>query len=372
VSHKKKNKKKTQEESKRSISLLLFFPFLFVSYHVLMKKILFLGLGFLTAVSAWMLSSHAGVQSRYWRYTYRQSTNCDVCPSNSVDPKLRYVRNGCCDRGRVRSFSNRIGTFKYRRPTRKEILHDYLDYSHPSRRHDVWQHAQYRETELSRRVRIALNRVQNPKLYPRNENTLGTSRLVVRNGDYKELSPFAYEPTSLAVYRPEIVRIKEVQKVKKPVPYQSYTRYLNEDYTLEIPAGFIQKSNTHYESVDNTVSFRVVRTPGDYACVQQSFEECAIALGKEFKDEQNLVQVSQMQRDVRWNQTVGEDFVHYPTMTETFHANGFGTHNAYLIFNALDPRNGSVVRIEAVSKSYDTNIASETMKKVFQSFRFQL
>lgn len=334
-----------------------------------MKKLFLLGLGFLTAASAWMLSSYAGVPSRYWRYTYQQTTECGTCPQNYVDPKLRYIRNGCCDEGRIRPFSNRIGTFKYRRPTRKEILHENLDYSHPTRRHDVWQHAQYRETSLAHRVRIALNRVQHPQLYPRDENTLGVNRIVVRNGDYKETTPFVYEPTSISVYRPEVVRVKEVEA---PVSYRPYTQYLNEDYTLEIPAGFVQKSNGHYESKYDSISFRVVKTPEDYACVQQSFEECAVALGKEFKDQQNLVQVSQMQRDVRWDQTVGEEFVRYPIMTESFHANGFGTNNVYLVFNALDPSNGSVVRVEAVAETRDTDIASETMKKVFQSFRFQL
>ncbi|MCF7917821.1 hypothetical protein K9L27_02355 [Candidatus Gracilibacteria bacterium] len=336
-----------------------------------MKKLLFLGLGIFTALSALVVSSQAGVPSRYWRYTYQHKNDCNVCLQNFVDSKERFDRVGCCDQGRERPFSDRIGPFKNRIPTRTELLHQNLDFSHPSRRPDVWYYAQYRKSTIPARINLAINRAQHPELYPRNENLLGTKRVVVRNGDYTEVSTVVYEPDTVSVYRsPLEAGIQEDEIVH--ISRRPETQYLGKDYTLEVPAGFVLRANGHYENIYNSVSFRLVKTPDTYSCVQQSFEECAIDLGKGFKDDQQLVQMSQLKRDVRWDQTLGAEMVRYPTLTESFHANGFGSDNVYLVFNALDPHDGSVIRLEAVANQKDTDEASRIMQKVFQSFRFQL
>ncbi|MCF7812389.1 hypothetical protein K9M59_02220 [Candidatus Gracilibacteria bacterium] len=337
-----------------------------------MKKYLFLGLGLLCIGGAFIASSHAGVSSRYWRYPYRvQSSTCGTCPQNYVDPKERYFRNGCCDQGRVRPFSNRIGPFRYRRPTRSRLANEYLDFSHPSRRHDVWYYAQYRESVMNDDKRMEIYRALHPDLYPRNENRFATQRIVVRNDDYRSKTAFADSIPTLQIYREPVV-VDDVNFIPAHISLRPETQYIGPKYTLEIPAGFTQGIDGDYKSTYNSLTFRISPTPEKYSCVQPSFELCAINLGKGFKDSQNLVQVSQLNRSEDWDQTVGRQMLLYPTFTESFHATAFGSQNIYFIFSALDPSDGSVIRIEAVAKEHDAEIAAQVMKKVFQSFRFQL
>ena len=72
-------------------------------------------------------------------------------------------------------------------------------------------------------------------------------------------------------------------------------------------------------------------------------------------------------QDFRWNDTQALSFSRYPTVTETFEAGG----RAYYTFSALNPVDGSIIRIEGVASARDQNIAAQAMFQVFESFRFR-
>jgi len=137
-----------------------------------------------------------------------------------------------------------------------------------------------------------------------------------------------------------------------------------------MPESFRVTNNGTYEAPQSTIAFRVIRS--NDGCVQNSFSACASTLGKQFKDQQSLTTIKGLENEFRWNQTVGKNFDYFPTYTEAFYANGYGTDNVYVLFTALDPTNGSVVRVESVAKAYEKEALAEVMKQVTESFRFQV
>ncbi len=273
----------------------------------------------------------------------------------------------------IRGFSNRVAAFKYRQPSLHRLKYHNLDYSHPSRRHDAFSHDSYRTRTINYRVLKELNRLRNPQFYPRNENRFHTGRIVVRNGDYREASIFPFR--TLEVYDRANIGIRNRTQnriVGHTPPIRKEYKYDVRRHLYTVPYGFYKTNDGTYRSKSSSLAFRIVQTPTRYSCVQTSFEACAIDLSKEFQDSQNLVYTSRVDRKIRSNQTVQGSFLRVPTVTESFHATGFGKNNAYFILNAFNPENGSVIRIEAVANHKETRQAAQIMYKVFESFRFQL
>jgi len=187
-------------------------------------------------------------------------------------------------------------------------------------------------------------KLQRPNLNPRIENTIQSNRLVVRNGNYVDrLGVYPGEPQAedLAVVDPTY-------------------------YTVDTTA-FVKDGSGTYRNNQTSLAFRVLQSPSDYKCSQTNFWACVNQLSNSFKSSQNLNNVATIGQDFRWNDTQALDFARYPTVTETFEAGG----RTYYTFSALNPADGSIVRIEGVASARDRNAAAQAMYQVFESFRFR-
>lgn len=187
-------------------------------------------------------------------------------------------------------------------------------------------------------------KLQRPHLYPRVENTFQSNRLVVRNGNYKD---------RIATYRGN--------------PQSQDFVSVDAGYYTVDTSRFGQDGNGAYRAPGTSLAFRVLQSPNNYKCAQSNFWACVNRLTKNFQDSQNLGYISGVNRDFRWNQTQDLSFERFPTVSESFDAAG----RTYYIFSALNPVDGSIVRIEGVSHQRDKNYASQAMFQVFETFRFR-
>ncbi len=218
--------------------------------------------------------------------------------------------------GKNRHFSDRKGPFRYQIPQKYKRT--------KTGRRNYWlSHSRYgRKPYLSQYQRKALGRVQ-----------------IIKN-------------------RPELLETKRFETLKR------------RGYTIDIPSGFRKGKDGMYRNRASSLVFRVVKTPEKYQCVQGSFEFCARDLGKDFRSSQNLPRITNYRKETKYRQTRQSNFLKFPTFTESFKGNLFGSENVYFIFNAFDPRDGSVFRIEAVANARAEKSAAQMMFGVFESFRF--
>jgi len=235
-------------------------------------------------------------------------------------------------------------------PSRSRLISGQFDFTHPTNRHDVWYYDQYRGSNLDARTRVELNRLRHPELYPRNANLYQSVENVVRNTQKREdyLS-------------------KEDLLVKETV-FKTIQRVERNKYSFQVPYGYKLTSRGTYENGTSSLAFRIVKT--DKECAQDSFRQCALNLGENFRREQDISRTLQLEHDYRWSQTVKSSFDSFQTVVEGFAANSFGSENVYFLFTAIDPYDNSIVRIEAVAKTQDADMAAKTMHSVFETFRF--
>lgn len=187
-------------------------------------------------------------------------------------------------------------------------------------------------------------KLQRPQLNPRVENTFQSNRLVVRNNNYTDRS---------VAYRGE--------------PAVSDLAVVDATYYTVDTNAFVKNSSGIYRSNNTSLAFRVLKSPSNYKCSQNNFWACVSRLNKSFKSTQSINSVINVNQDFRWNDTQSLSFARFPTVSESFEANG----KTYYMFSALNPADGSIVRIEGVASARDRNAAAQSMFKAFESFRFR-
>ncbi len=247
-----------------------------------MKNYFIFGLGLIAVTTAFTLSSNA--RSCVVR------TTCGICTRNSLDSKTRFSSTNCCGEAklRTRTFSNRIAPYRYRAPSRGKMRYGQFDFSHATNRHDVWYYDQYRTSKLDAKTRVELNRLRHPELYPRNANLYQSVENVVRN----------------TVKREDY--LSKVNITPKETVFSSIQRNERNNYSFQIPAGYALTSRGTYENGKSSLAFRIVKT--DKECAQDDFQQCAINLSENFRREQTLTKIFQLERDYRWSQTVKSSF----------------------------------------------------------------
>ena len=137
------------------------------------------------------------------------------------------------------------------------------------------------------------------------------------------------------------------------------------EYFLTIPQGFRKTRHDTYTHFGSKTTFRVVKTTKKYSCPKDNFSTCAITLGKDFERTQNITGSSAHIRAPRLAMASA------PVFIESFEGTVFGKRNTYFVLNALNPEDGSIVRIEAVVAQRLSEQAAKTMFKVFESFKFK-
>ena len=168
------------------------------------------------------------------------------------------------------------------------------------------------------------------------------------------------------------VRGNTARSLKKPILFTNDRSRLLEpqEYIIKTPREFNRNQYGVYKNNKSTLSFRIVRTPEKYTCTPKNFNLCAISLNNHIKNTQNLGSTTHHIKVPRSSQSRAHTFLKYPTFIESFKGNAFGSDNVYFIFNTLDPKDGSVIRIEAVGNEQETTSAAKIMFEVFESFRF--
>ncbi len=278
--------------------------------------------------------------------------------------------------GGYRVFSNRVGPFQYQPPTISELKNN-NNYSlnNPLRRHDYGYYTDYKLPTQPYREIIEQFKATHPDLYPRYANTIESGTLVVRNGNSVKISltkdnPYPYQQANLPQLKISLREkdnefISEMKQLQSQQAYFPQKQKKQNTFDFDAYSFTPQEDENFYVSKNSTLSFHVIREP---AC-QSNFEPCAINLGKAFKDNENLVQVSQLLRDLRWKKQISSP-VRFLTFTEAFHANIGDQKNVYFIFNALDPSDGSVIRIEAKADAWETKRDAGIMLSIFDTFTF--
>ncbi len=203
----------------------------------------------------------------------------------------------------------------------------------------------FNKQELYRPAKDRLDyKLQRPHQNPRIENTIQSNRLVVRNQNFKDRS----------YYYNGGAKVSDLAVVDATY------------YTVDT-MNFSKATNGTYRNNNSSLAFRVLQSPSDYKCSQSNFWSCVNQLTKNFKSSQGINHTTNVNRDFRWNDTQALSFARFPTVSESFQANG----KTYFMFSALNPADGSVVRIEGIASARDINHASQKMFQVFESFRFR-
>lgn len=277
------------------------------------------------------------------------SSVCCYC-SNSVDAKTRYQSQGCCEdtKRATRHFSNRIGPYRYRANNKSCDTCRYT-YQHASRRNDVTKYSQYKTRQISYRKRLDLKRQREVMHYPRYENTVSSAVNAVRKSDYI---------LKIGVPGGAVARMNGNKK-----------NLFEDEYAVEIPQGFYKDINGVYRKKGSSLAFRVLSAG---KCNSLGFTTCVKGVSNNFKDEQNLGSVRNYKQVNRWNQTVHEDFTYYPSVTESFDATVFGREHSYFIYNAVNPENGEIIRVEVVSDKGEKLNSIQSVFNMFETFRFKI
>lgn len=184
-------------------------------------------------------------------------------------------------------------------------------------------------------------------------------------------SRFAQQSRRTSSYRPIISR-RSVSKDYHPqlITDDRFQTLDVEDYLITLPSSFKgNKKNDSFKHSKMPLSFRITRTPEDYKCTQ-SFALCAIALDKDFKNKQEISSSYSHKIRYQQKQTRAHDFRSYPTFIESFKAMLFGQENVYFLFSTHDPKDNSIIRIEAVANAAYEQESAKIMHQVFETFRF--
>lgn len=310
--------------------------------------------------------TQASVLSYHQSQYSNTSCNCTT-PTRYVDPKQRYVSQGCCaDQKRaIRPFSDRIGVYRYQQPSAVKVARYGLDLSHPTRRHDVWYHSQYQKAPASvsaRQIR-EIARVYYGGFQGANaraENTVPSDRHVIRHGEYKpkeypygaDYAESTLTPRTSSVYKP------------------NYAHYQNTGIPFSVDlkgTSIVQTGENAFEDKRSSLAFRIVR---EGSC-SGSFQQCVQTYSRSFKQSQKLGVVDTLYARFNYEKTIDLDGNRYPVYTEGFMAQGYGTNNVYYLYNMMDPSDGSIVRIEAVSLQRDHGLAAQSIKDVAETFLFK-
>jgi len=134
------------------------------------------------------MGSALAVGTAHWNSENPRFCGIGRCVKKFIDPKRRTLGRPYWNRRELvrRPFSDRIGPWRYRAPRRSCRNCRRYNFTHPTRRHDVWYYQQYRKSTISSvRKRIEINRMQNPQFYPRHLNTKQNSVLMVHENDFK-------------------------------------------------------------------------------------------------------------------------------------------------------------------------------------------
>ncbi len=185
---------------------------------------------------------------------------------------------------------------------------------------------------------------------------------------WKNLSHKKYKPYLSQYTSPHLSRVQNTKPQSKLFETKRFQVLKRRGYTLTPPAGFRRGKDGIYRNRFSSLTFRVVKTPAKYQCVQTSFELCAINLGKGFSRSQHLRQITNHVTRSHYIYTQSDKKV--PAYTEKFEGTVFGSENVYFLFNALNPEDNSVIRIEAVAHKRAQTEAAKMMFEVFKSFHF--
>ncbi len=142
------------------------------------------------------------------------------------------------------------------------------------------------------------------------------------------------------------------------------------EFTADIPEGFFLYKDGIFRHKSESLTFRVIRTASDYSCVSESFSLCARSLGETFKSTQGITSANSYQGVARMGQSQAHTFERFPTFIERFSAHSFGADNVYFVLSALDPDDGSVVRVEGVADRRSEKKSAVLFHQVARSFRF--
>ncbi len=312
-----------------------------------MRKFLVAGIGVFLLSGAFVFNSDA-------RSGYGNSCGCAV--SQKVDPKKRYVSQGCCaDRKRhIRAFSERIGPWKHRvRPSRRQRVYANCTTCNKAidRRYlvrgDANRYGQYRRSNLSRAQKIAFQRAifgynnggRNLNLVSREQS----DRHVVRNNDY---------------------RLKSNYKVRKV----TQNLVVPDNFTLSLPGDFTEQ-NGIYRSDKTSLAFRVINGG---KCNSIAFNDCVKRLNRNLEKSSNLHGLYGLQSFLRWNHTTLPNETYYQTLTQSFDAVSRYGKNTYFTFSTLDPSTGNIIRIEAVANARERSIAAKQAFEIFETFRLKI
>ncbi len=298
-----------------------------------MRKFLIIGIGIFLLSGTVIFTSDA-----------ENNCNCN-CLVKKVDPKSRYISQGCCKdlTRKIRPFSNRIGPWRYRKTRTKCKNCNTYQKRHTSGREDVYLYSQYRKSRLSRKQQLAYQRqVFGEDHGGRLSNTQVSNKNIVRGNDF--------------VY-------KSGQQVENKVTYKT-----PQNFAVSLPSSFIFKDGI-YRSKNSSLAFRVV---SGGKCNSIGFSDCAKRLDSRLKKENKVYNVFAEQTFYRWNQTILSDFDYFQTIVKSFNATSNGKYNSYFTFTALDPTTNEVLRIEAVSLASEKNQVAQQINSIFESFRFKI
>lgn len=368
-----------------------------------MRKYVFLGFGLALLIGAATMFSTDASPIRHTSYSYGH------------------------DSTRTRHFSDRRGSFKYRRATRHQIRNG-LRMPSPVHggRTDVFYHQPYRTgySTMPYEHQRAMYRLARPDLYPRFANTFMNGQTQVHRADYvgegyaqkygysraphsQKKSPVRFIPVG-SITNPNTYNastqeadVQELyfgnaieesfqiahagtglmhdgslqgQQIEGPDDAEVMgmtTQSQEENYVFDIPEAFAQDEQGVYRADDISLGFRISRSPEDFNCTPERFLMCAQTLGKDFREGQDMTETNFLQRTLGPKRNSGLQMAEMPTYIESFYAIGFGGKEyVYFVMNALDVSNGSVVRIEGVAKPKDLHASGQIMYRVFQSFHF--
>lgn len=218
----------------------------------------------------------------------------------------------------------------------------------------VNRRAQLRQQRLaSRSLRTSVlseNRTSSAS-NPRRFNTTQDRFFIVRENNFKDRQGFSATGRNVG----------SLNNIYKPTGFDSFA--------FSHPRGFVESGESTFRGPNTSLAYRVLKLNSG-TCTLASFWTCAQSHNQAFRNSEAFSVVRNLQTSLRRNQTDHLSFDFYPTITESFDTIVGGKAYTYYTYTVLNPLDNSIIRIEAVSNTFEKPRVAQVTHRIFESFRY--
>jgi len=213
------------------------------------------------------------------------------------------------------------------------------------------QQRQQRALNSSLRTSVLSENRTSSSSNPRRFNTTQDRFFIVREDNFRDRLGFNENARNIG----------SLNNIYKPTDFDGFS--------FSHPRSFVRTDNGAFRGSGTSLAYRVLKLDGG-TCTLASFWTCAQSHNQAFRSSDAFAGVRNVQTSLRQNQTDHFSFDFYPTITESFDTIVNGKAYTYYTYTVLNPLDNSIIRIEAVSNTFEKPRVAQVTHQIFESFRY--